>query len=200
MLATTSTLFIQKTNVSFCILFIKGGRIMFLKFKRLFLTLVVIILIPICVGCKADNVNEESKIQKLKDVNEYLDEVFDSKEVEKVEGWSGIEVWIFCDYSKHEKYDEWREKYNLKDSYSSSGEKYADDYFGLLNSACYELIKDKFTNGEFTKIGTSEFLYFTYSSQENLDKDYKGFEEMAKQEYVKRIVIQETYPSQYADE
>lgn len=164
--------------------------------KRLFVFFMSLMFILCLAGCSEEN----CKIEKTDNVDKYLDDIFNKEEVENVEIWTGIEVWIFCDYSKHDKYEEWVEKYNLKLNYSSSREKYLDDYFILLNTACYELIKDKLTNGEFISICSAEFLYFTYSSQEDLDKDYREIEKISKQDYVREIVVRETKTSQFADE
>ena len=164
--------------------------------KRLIIFFISLMFILCLMGCSEEN----SKIEKTDNVDKYLDDIFNNEEVENVESWTGIEVWIFCDYSKHNKYEEWVEKYNLKFKYSNSREKYLDNYFDLLNTACYELIKDKLTNGEFISICSGEFLYFTYSSQEDLDKDYREIEKISKQEYVVKIVVQETKASQFVDE
>lgn len=170
---------------------------MILKFSRLFIFFGVILLGLLFVGCSN---NAISKIQKIDDANKYFDDFFNHDEIEKDESWTGIEVWIFCNYSKHEKYDEWVKNYNLKGSYSSSKEKYLDNYFDLLNTACYELIKDNFIYGKFTSICSGEFLYFTYSSQTNLDKDYPSIEALSKESYIVKVIIQETKTSLSGDE
>lgn len=149
------------------------------------------------VGC---NENQDSKIKRVKDISQYLDEDFNKNEINKAESWSGIEVWIFCDYSKHINYDEWIKKYNLKTTYESNNAKYKDNYFDLLNTACYELIHDNFLNGEFTSICTGEFLYFTYDSQVELDKDYEKIEKISKEDYVVKVVIKETKGISNVDE
>lgn len=148
-----------------------------------------------------------------------------------VSSWYGIVVYIFCDYSKHPKYSEWIEKYGLKGVYdgeeSVERQKYVDrsaeydnNYYYLLNSECYELIKDGFpTSNTFYPDGLCEWIQLTYSTRwddkefdpyetmeqalENLknikenfynSKDYSSLFELAKEDYVIRIEIVEYEP------
>ncbi len=159
--------------------------------KRLFIIFTCLMAITCLYGCNKNN----SKIEIKDGIEKYLDgDYTDFKEDEQ------IVVYIVCDYSKHEKYDEWIEKYNLKYSYDDPREQYLDHYDKLLNGACYELVKDKFKNGRFILIGIGDFLYFNYESLEDLKKDYKEIKKISKQEYVERICIQKSDIGKVQDE
>ena len=150
----------------------------------------------------------------------------------------GISVYIFCDYSKHQKYNEWIEKYGLRGVYdgeeAESKQKYNDrsaeydnkNYFYLLNSECYELIKDDYTiSNTFLPDGLCEWIVLNYSTRwidkeydpnetmeqamENMNKikeefykskDYNSLFELAKEDYVTHIDIVEYEPRYNGDE
>ncbi len=148
--------------------------------KRLFIIFTCLMVITCLYGCNKNN----SKIEIKDGIEKYLDgDYTDFKEDEQ------IVVYIVCDYSKHEKYDEWIEKYNLKYSYESGRDKYLDHYDKLLNGACYELVKEKFKYGKFELMAIGEFLQFSYTSIEDFKKDYKEIKKISKQEYVIKIYI-----------
>lgn len=138
--------------------------------KKLIIFLTSLILSVSLAGCSKNN----SKIHII----------------EYSEFWTDIEVYVFCDYSKHKEYNNWIKEYNLKDNYNSSKEKYLDDYYRLLNNACYETLDNKFLNGEFELINSKECLYFIYSSEEFLNNDYKEIKKLSKEKYVTEIIIQ----------
>lgn len=156
--------------------------------KRVFIFLITIILIMCSSGCgKID-----SKIQICyDDKTRFVDEGFVFKESDD-EHYTAIEVFVVCDYSRHEKYDEWMEEYYLKD--------YENNLDKWLNGVCYETIKDKYKHGEFTQLNFMPVMHFTYMTLDDLSKDYIEFVKLSKKNYVRQVYIRLEDTSKFHDE
>ena len=203
------------------------------------LAIIVSLSIIILNGSSNHNrlIDETGKIKIITEKSDVLDDMLDNPDAYRV-SWYGISVYIFCDYSKHPKYNEWIEKYGLKGVYdgeeSVSNQKYNDrsaeydnkNYFYLLNSECYELIKDGFpTSNTFLPDGLAEWIVLNYSTRwidkefdpnetmeqamKNMDsikesfyqsRDYSNLFELAKEDYVTHIDIVEYEPRYNGDE
>ena len=213
------------------------------KFSMFSTCIIVIIIASLSIIILNSNskhnklIDETGKIKIITQDNYISDEIIDNPDANSID-WYGISVYIFCDYSKHQKYNEWIEKYGLRGVYdgeeAESKQKYNDrsaeydnkNYFYLLNSECYELIKDDYTiSNTFLPDGLCEWIVLNYSTRwidkeydpnetmeqamENMNKikeefykskDYNSLFELAKEDYVTHIDIVEYEPRYNGDE